>query len=99
MGYARGKYSKGLCDRCGWKYDYLDLKVEAGTGIKVCDECNDGRWNRVDHPQNKPPTNLIDNIALKDPNPDRPIEEELAFWLYDQDGNLVVDEDGEPFGG
>ena len=59
---------------------------------------NDGMWNRVDHPLNHPPTKLIDNIALRDPSPDRPIEEETAFWLYDQDGNLVTDQDGDPFG-
>jgi hypothetical protein len=98
MAYAKGKYAKGLCDRCGWKYDYLALKVESGTGIKVCDECNDGMWNRVDHPLNFPPKNLIDNIAIRDPNPDRSIEEETTFWLYDQDGNLITDQDGDPFG-
>ena len=65
--WASGKYAKKICDRCGWKYDYLEIRTEAGTNIDVCPECDDGKWNRVDHPLNYPPKDLVDGMALQNP--------------------------------
>ena len=28
MAYALGKYSNAICDRCGFRYKYLELKEE-----------------------------------------------------------------------
>jgi len=36
--YATGTFSEAICDRCGQRYKYLDLKKE-WTGFKVCPEC------------------------------------------------------------
>jgi hypothetical protein len=69
--FARGTRSRGICDRCGWEYAYLELKAEPGTLQRVCRECNDGMWNRVDHPQNHPPHDLSDAQGLEFPRPDR----------------------------
>ena len=38
MAYASGKHALGICDRCGWRYRYLQLQME-WTGFKVCPEC------------------------------------------------------------
>ena len=50
--YAAGKKSKALCDRCGLKYDYDQLKEQVvnrrPNGLRVCPSCLD-----VDHPQRR----------------------------------------------
>lgn len=51
--YVKGKYAKALCQRCGFKYKYLDMAIEPGTKILVCPDCNDGANNRVTDPLNK----------------------------------------------
>jgi hypothetical protein len=94
--FASGKRSKGLCDRCGFKFPYRKLKMEPGTNLMVDAECYDGRWNRVDHPQNFPPRDLIDAQGLRNPRTDRPIAEELPDYLLDHNGELILDEYGYP---
>ena len=37
MAYAVGIYSKAICDRCGFRYDYLELRQE-WNGLKVVDD-------------------------------------------------------------
>lgn len=69
MAFASGKHALGLCERCSFKYKLHDLTHEAGTHLLVCGECNDGMWNRVDHPQNHPPKKLSDPQGLKHPSP------------------------------
>ena len=69
--FAKGKHALFICDRCGMSYPYLKQVIEPGTNLAVCSECNDGRWNRVGHPQNKPPRDLVDGVALRNPRPDR----------------------------
>ena len=71
MGYASGKKSKAICDRCGFKYRYTQLRNEVEnsrrSGLKVCPSCLD-----TDHPQLKlGKTRAVDNQALKDPRPDK----------------------------
>jgi NAD-dependent SIR2 family protein deacetylase len=61
---ARGKHSKFICDRCGWKFPFLTACLEEGTQLRVCTECYDGMWDRVLHPQNHPPRDLSDDLAL-----------------------------------
>jgi len=65
--FATGKKSKALCDRCGRKIDYVDLKVQIinqrDSGLRVCEECLD-----VDHPQLQLGKIRIDDPqALKSP--------------------------------
>ena len=64
MAYAIGLYSKAICDRCGFRYDYLDLRQE-WTGFKVCPECYEPK-----HPQLEPVHHPADPQALHQPRPD-----------------------------
>ncbi len=38
MAYATGKFALGICDRCGFQCNYLDMMKE-WNGLKVCQEC------------------------------------------------------------
>lgn len=77
MAFARGKWANSICDRCSFQFKFLDMVTEPGTLLRVCHECNDGRWSMVDHPQNHPPKKLTDAVGLRDPRPKQ---------------NLVIDE-------
>ena len=65
MAFAVGKESQAICDRCGFQYNYLDLKKE-WNGLLVCPECYEPK-----HPQLDPGYHSADAIALKDPRPAR----------------------------
>ena len=69
MSYAQGKHSLGVCDRCGWAYRYLQLRLE-WTGFKVCPECYEPK-----HPQLEPPPSPTDPEALHQPRPEVPLPE------------------------
>ena len=79
--YAAGKKSKALCDRCGLKYDYDQLKEQVvnrrPSGLRVCPSCLD-----VDHPQHRVgEAKISDAQALRHPRPDRvePASNVVAF--------------------
>jgi hypothetical protein len=79
MSFAVGKEAFGFCDRCGFRYDLVELKKEFVKGIqqnlRVCPEC----WS-ADHPQNFIGTLRIDDPeALRDPRPDIGLDEINAF--------------------
>ena len=63
MAYAVGKYSRAQCDRCGFVYKYLDLKIQ-WNGLKVCYECYETK-----HPQLEPQNVRPDPEALYQPRP------------------------------
>lgn len=63
--YAVGAKSKAVCDRCGFKFDYLELKKE-WTGFKTCYEC----WEEK-HPQLDPIYPPTEPQALFEPRPER----------------------------
>ena len=65
MKFATGQYSKALCDRCGQRYDYNQLRKE-WNGLKVCIECYEEK-----HPQLEPNSPPYEPQALYDPRPDR----------------------------
>lgn len=69
--FASGKHSHALCDRCGQRYKYKQLKPEIENkrpnGLRVCPTCLD-----ADHPQLQlGRKKIVDPQALKDPRPDR----------------------------
>ena len=64
MAYALGKYSYGVCDRCGFRVRYLQMRME-WTGFKVCPE-----WYDPKHPQLAPTHHPTDPEALRQPRPE-----------------------------
>ena len=64
MAFALGKYAFGVCDRCGFRVKYLDMKTE-WTGFKVCPECFEPK-----HPQLDPPHHVSDPEALRQARPE-----------------------------
>lgn len=79
--YATGKKSVALCDRCGQKYPYTDLREQIENrrpnGLRVCRSCLD-----KDHPQLQLGRHKIqDPQALRFPRPDRiePASTIIAF--------------------
>lgn len=66
MAYALGKFSQAQCDRCGFVYKYLQMKVE-WTGLKVCPDCYEPK-----QPQLDPVRVPVDPEALRDPRPTEP---------------------------
>ena len=61
MAYALGKYSQAECDRCGFVYKYLEMKME-WNGLKVCPECYEPKQAQLD-PVRVP----VDPEALRQP--------------------------------
>ena len=59
--YAVGKQSIAICDRCGARAKYLELKAQVVnslvTGLRVCPDCLD-----QDHPQLK-----LNRVRIDDP--------------------------------
>ena len=66
MAYAVGKYSQAECDRCGFVYPYLQMKME-WTGFKVCRQCYEPKAPQLD-PVRVP----VDPEALRQPRPTEP---------------------------
>ena len=69
--FAAGKKSFALCDRCGQRFPYQQLKPEVENrkpnGLRVCPPCFD-----EDHPQLQlGRVKVIDAQALRHPRPDR----------------------------
>tara|TARA_R100000231_G_scaffold1933_1_gene3370 strand:+ start:738 stop:1532 length:795 start_codon:yes stop_codon:yes gene_type:complete len=68
MAYASGKFAYALCDRCGFKYKYKDLRKE-WNGAKTCPSCYEEK-----HPQLETTRNIIDPEALYEARPDTDLE-------------------------
>ena len=90
MTFATGIYANSICERCSFQYKYSEIKLEPGTRLLVCPECNDGVWNRVTHPLNFPPKKQSDNIALKNPSPDTNLIE-FEFIYGEEEHGFIVD--------
>ena len=67
MAYAKGSHSLAVCDRCGWAYPYLSMKVE-WNNLKVCSECYEPR-----QPQDPPAKQTQDPETLYQPRPEVPL--------------------------
>ena len=61
--FASGRRSKAQCPICGIVVRYTEL-VKDWRGTWVCPECNDPQ-----HPQEKPPRNVVDAVVLRHPQP------------------------------
>jgi hypothetical protein len=72
MAFASGKFSFGLCDTCGQRYEYSVLRKN-WRGFMVCPEDYEPK-----EPQLFPLKYRGDAIALRDPRPDR-IEPVVVF--------------------
>ena len=66
MAYATGKHSLAICDRCGFRYKYTQLRKE-WTGFFVCSECYEPK-----EPQLDTLPHAADAQALKNPRPQVP---------------------------
>lgn len=68
MPLAPGKASIAICDRCNFKYPYMELRPDGNTpGLRVCETCYD-----VKDPWRLPPVQP-DSLALRFPRPDTPL--------------------------
>lgn len=88
--FAKGKIALAICDRSGFAYPYREMVKEPGTGLLVHWTESDGPYNIVDHPQNYPPKDLVDAVALRWARPDRDEHANNDFLLADNDGKILV---------
>ena len=63
MAYASGKYSLAICDRCGFRYKYKELRKE-WNNLFVCSECYEPKAPQID-----PVPHAADPAAIRDPRP------------------------------
>lgn len=91
--YAQGKKARAICDRSGFEHAYRDMVVEPGTGLLVYKGWSDGRYNRVDHPQNFP-ADVGEAVGLENPRTDTP-DDEVEF-LRDNNGDIILGPNGVP---
>jgi NAD-dependent SIR2 family protein deacetylase len=66
MAYASGKYSLAICDRCGFRYKYTQLRKE-WNNLFVCPECYEPKAPQID-----PVPHVADPEAIRDPRPQAP---------------------------
>lgn len=64
MAFASGKYALAICDRCGFRYKYTEIREE-WNGSRVCPECFETK-----HPQLESPKVRADAEALRNARPD-----------------------------
>ena len=77
--YASGKKANAICDICGDRCKYIELKPiirkKVKTGLLACPTC----WDE-DHPQNNLNTRPVyDPQALRDPRPDNSLNEDNTY--------------------
>lgn len=66
-----GIVSVGICDRCHRKVPYSELRADGNSpGLRVCQD--PGCWDVKD--PYKYPSRVTENITLKYPRPDEPLE-------------------------
>lgn len=68
--FTSGKFAFAICDRCGDKIKYKDLKTEY-TGFRVCKICLDPK-TKQEYPTRAGTVN--DPESLKNPRPDADVE-------------------------
>lgn len=83
-----------VCDRCSFEYRRKQMRKEA-SGLLVCRSCNDGRFDRIRHPQNKPPPARLELRMVPDARP--PIN--LSYYLAQENLGLILQENDGPLEG
>lgn len=86
--WAKGRKALAICDRTGFQHRMKDMVIEPGTGLLVYKTWSDGKWNRVDHPQNFPPAGG-ESIGIKNARPDR-VEPTGEFIITANDEYLIA---------
>jgi hypothetical protein len=71
--FAKGKKAVAICDRTGFKHKRSEMVIEPGTNLLVHRSWSDGKWNRVDHPQNFP-ADVSESVGIQNPRLDTPME-------------------------
>lgn len=83
-----------ICERSGNAYPISQLVLEPGTGYKVHRKFCDFSYSLNKHPQNRPPTNLIDDSFLDNVRPDTQIDP--MNYILDELYIAIIDEKGLP---
>lgn len=91
--YAKGTKALAVCDRSGFAFPYREMVKEPGTGFIVHWTESDGGYSIVNHPQNFPPKDLGDAIALRWARPERNEDNFNEIFLADNDGNVIEFQD------
>lgn len=95
-GYASGKYSVAICDRCKRKRPYQVLVPDGNTpSLRVCGD--GGKYGCVDvYNPNRLPARMTENIAIQFPRPDVDIAvTQAGIGLSGEDNdNYVLTEQG-----
>ena len=64
----KGSIAIAVCDRCGFKKRYGDLRMDTDAGLMVCDNC-------MDEPDPyKLPARKTEKTSLQRPRPDAELE-------------------------
>ena len=88
MPFASGKHALAICDRCGFRSKYTEIREE-WNGSRVCRECYETK-----HPQLEAPNVRPDAEALRNARPDvveTPVSSEDAQAFLDfADGTFVA---------
>lgn len=79
MGFARGKDSLFVCDNCGFTYPYPERR-KTSYGTVVCVYCDDGAFDKKNHPQNFGPPPSEDPQGLEDARPEVPLSVVGPLW-------------------
>ena len=66
--YADGLHAVAMCDRCGVKKPYLELRLEPWTKWRVCKRCIDP------YPPQIKPKLLKDTYRVPNPRPDKDVD-------------------------
>ena len=65
MAYAQGKHAWGICDRCGFRCRYLQMRME-WTGFKVC---SDAEGLYQPRPEQSLPLAQLGQVTTEVPGP------------------------------
>jgi hypothetical protein len=74
---ASTKRAYGICDVCGFRYKYNQLRKNS-YGLLVCSRDWDGGYDLKNHPQNKTP-DTTDREFIKNPRPPNYLERNISW--------------------